>query len=122
MTIDALCNLARSYTRLGNYAKARGNKAAARKEHEQAVKHSRRAYDLSCKLFGDKHPETLDKYNAWAVALGELGDYKNAIATMTRVYELRCEVLGKAHLDTLESLSNLSRMQSHRNKPENVLK
>ena len=121
-TQEALCNLARLYCKSGNYAKSRRNKTAANKEFEMAVKLSRKAYELSSRFLGEKHPATLDKQNALAVAIGEKGDYEKSIPIMTRVHNLRCEVLGKDHLDTLESLSNLAGMHSHRGKPDKVLK
>lgn len=122
ITLEAMCDLSRLHCRLGNDAKSRRNTTAATKEFDQAIKLSRKAYELSNKFLGESHPATLDKLNALAVAIGEKGDYSKAIPIMTRVHKLRCEVLGEDHLDTLESLSNLSGMHSHRGKPDKVLK
>jgi tetratricopeptide (TPR) repeat protein len=122
ITLEAMCDLSRLHCRLGNDAKSRRNTTAATKEFDQAIKLSRKAYELSNKFLGESHPATLDKLNALAVAIGEKGDYSKAIPIMTRVHKLRCEVLGEDHLDTLESLSNLAGMYSHGDKPEKVLK
>lgn len=120
-TMDMLCDLSRIHCLMGNHAQSRRNKTAAAREFDQAVKLSRKAYELSKRFFGESHPATLDKLHALAVAIGEKGDYSKAIPHMIRVHEQRQKVLGNDHLDTLEARSNLAGMYSHRENPERVL-
>ena len=66
------------------------------------------AYNLSCTVFGEEHPDTLQILHDLTIIYKRLGEYQKASDLFKKAYDLRCRVLGEEHPDTLTSLSNLA--------------
>ena len=69
------------------------------------------AYELSCKVLGEDHPNTLTFLNNLAVAYWNLGEYQKGLKLNEKVYELRCKVSGEDHPETVNALNNLNYMR-----------
>lgn len=65
-------------------------------------------YEISVKVLGKDHPETLTTMHNLAYTYGEFGDHRKELELYEKVYKQRCEVHGEKHPYTLKSLNNLA--------------
>ena len=85
----------------GNSAWASGRSTQARELHEQCLEVSRR-------VLGEEHPDTLSSMNNLAETLRALGDSGGARELHEQCLEVSRRVLGEEHPDTLMSMNNLA--------------
>ena len=78
-----------------------GDLAGARGLQEQVL-------DLSRRVLGPEHPDTLTSMNNLALTLQAQGDLAGARGLQEQVLDLSRRVLGAEHPDTLRSMSNLA--------------
>ncbi|CUA77370.1 Nephrocystin-3 [Homo sapiens] [Rhizoctonia solani] len=93
-TLDFITSLALTYSRLGQYDKA--------KQLQVQV------LDVRKQLLGDEHPNTLTSMNNLAMTHSGLGQYNRAEQLLVQVVDARKRVLGDGHPDTLTSMNNLA--------------
>ena len=93
-TIATLANLAEALH-------AKGDRAGARKLHEQVVEANRR-------VLGEEHPDTLNALSNFAATLWAQGDLAGARALQEQVAEASRRVLGEDHPGTVNSLHGLA--------------
>lgn len=72
------------------------------------LKFSEIEYEISVKVLGKDHPETLTTMHNLAYTYGEFGDHRKELELYEKVYKQRCEVHGERHPYTLKSLNNLA--------------
>ena len=98
-------------------------------KYRVAEKMNRETFELTEKMLGKEHPNTLTSMSNLALALYSLGKYQEAKQMHRQTLELREKVLGREHPDTLESMYNLALVlnrlgkykeaeQMHRQTPE----
>jgi len=68
----------------------------------------RQALELSEKVLGPEHPDTLASMNNLALVLDSQGKYEAAEEMQRQAIELKEKVLGPEHPDTLASMDNLT--------------
>jgi eukaryotic-like serine/threonine-protein kinase len=76
--------------------------------YPEAAKQLERAVDLSRRVLGPEHPDTLTATNNLAMIYRDQGKYPAAEALESRTLEARRRVLGPEHPDTLTSMNNLA--------------
>jgi tetratricopeptide (TPR) repeat protein/predicted Ser/Thr protein kinase len=86
-------SLGRTYSRTNDFAKM--------------LEHHNNSLAIRRKLFGEDDPNTANAYNNVAVALKELGRYREALATHKRAQDIRERVLGPDHPDSAMSMANV---------------
>ncbi|KAK4162839.1 putative kinesin light chain [Cladorrhinum sp. PSN259] len=91
---DLLSRIGESFRYLGKY-----------KEAEQMY---RQELQLTEKVFGKEHPDTLISMDNLASVLGRQGKYKEAEQMHRQALQLLSKVFGKEHPDTLGSMHNLA--------------
>ncbi|KAK3341084.1 hypothetical protein B0T25DRAFT_329824 [Lasiosphaeria hispida] len=91
---DLLSKVGTSFYNLGKYQEAE-------QMHQQALQ-------LSEKVSGQEHPDTLTSMNNLALVLRGQGKYQEAEQMHRRALQLREKVLGQEHPDTLTSMNNLA--------------
>ncbi len=94
-TLNALNNLACTYSDLGRY--------------QEALELNQKVYALRCKVLGKEHPDALASLTNLANTYNDLGQYQEAFALGEKVCALYFRVLGEAHPNALPSLHNLAR-------------
>jgi hypothetical protein len=77
---------------------------------------------VSTRVLGDEHPDTLRSMNNLAVTLTEQGDHARARVLQERVLDVRTRVLGEAHPATLKSMNNLAVLLLEAGDAENSLR
>jgi len=80
---------------------AQGDLAGAREIQERVLEMTRR-------ILGDEHPDTLASMNNLATTLKAQGDLAGAREIQERVLEMTQRILGDEHPDTLASMNNLA--------------
>lgn len=98
-TLNALENLANSYSDLGDYNVALVMRNAV--------------YNGRKEILGENHPYTLSALHDLACSYSDLGDYSKALEIGKVVYNARKEILDAKHPDTLSSLNDLSCLYSN---------
>ena len=58
----------------------------------------KKAYEQSCKMLREEHPDTLSSLSNLAYEYAELGEYQKALELAKKVYVLSCKVLGTSIL------------------------
>lgn len=76
--------------------------------YEEAEKLRVRAVEMSNRILGKEHPDTLKSMDNLASTYSKQGNYKGAETLAESVMKLRKEILGKKHPDTLESMNSLA--------------
>ncbi len=94
MVAQALNNLAVIYLQLGKL--------------DEALPLFEKAYRYRLKLFGEKHPETLESMNNLAAIYKDLGKLPEALSLLEKGYQFAREGLGKKHLYTIIGLNQLA--------------
>jgi tetratricopeptide (TPR) repeat protein/tRNA A-37 threonylcarbamoyl transferase component Bud32 len=86
---------------IGDTYRALGDYAAARPHLERAVEVSRR-------VLGEEHPDTLRSVNTLALLYQQQGQLADAEPLFAQALAVRRRVLGEEHPDTLDSTNNLA--------------
>ena len=65
--------------------------------------------DVSRRVLGEEHPDTLISMNTLAATLGAQGDLSGARKFQEQVVEVSRRVLSEEHTDTLTAMNNLAK-------------
>jgi hypothetical protein len=76
-------------------------------DYGAAIAMGREVWDLSKKVLGDTHPDTLTALNNLAATLSESGEHEEAVEMERQVFAITKRVLGDEHPRTLDSSNNL---------------
>jgi tetratricopeptide (TPR) repeat protein len=87
-------------------------------KYEAAEEMHLRALEITEKVLGPEHPDTLPNMHNLAVVLRSQGKYEAAEEMYRRAPELRQKVLGPEHPDSLMSMNNLAVLLSSQAKYE----
>jgi tetratricopeptide (TPR) repeat protein len=86
----------------------------SRGQYGEAMSLARCGLELSERVLGPEHPDTLASMNGMAELLYSMGDHAGAEPLLRRALEARERVLGPDHPDTMESVNNLAVLLSRR--------
>ncbi|MER6305552.1 tetratricopeptide repeat protein [Streptomyces sp. NPDC001657] len=112
--LEPLPELANLMGRTGTYLHARGHLTLA-------LDLRRRALELSQRLHGPRHPDTLTHMNNLAVTLSEASEYAEAEPMLRETLRINQEIHGERHLSTAASLGNLGHALTHLGRHEEAL-
>jgi len=81
---------------------------AADGKYKKAEELAQTAVDISTKISGKEHPDTLADLNLLACTYWYQGRFPDAVTIHEEVLEIRRRILGDNHPDTLKTMNNLS--------------
>ena len=88
---------------------------------QEALNLAKRGFEMSKRVLGEEHPDTLASMGNLANRLSEIGQVQEALALEKCKLDARIHVLGENHPDVLTGMYNLSNHLSSVGRPQEAL-